>query len=77
MKRGGYLGIMSRRFIQLVIGRKERDLSYIMETAIEVMSYVHFSDKYSPKEFFEGKRIPSDKEQLLYGQVFMAMVHKS
>lgn len=77
MKRGGYLGIMSRRILLFVIGREERDLSYIMETAIEVMLYVHFSDKYSPKEFFEGKRIPSDKEQLLYGQVFMAMVHKS
>lgn len=41
------------------------------------MRYVHFSDRYSPKEFFEGKRIPSDEEQLLYGQAFMAMVHKS
>lgn len=77
MKRGGYLGIMSRRILLFVIGREERDFSYIMETAIEIMRYVHFSDKYSPKEFFEGKRIPSDEELRLYGQVFMAMVHKS
>ena len=77
MKREGFLGIICQCFIQFAIGRKERDFSRIMESAIEIMRYVHFSDRYSPKEFFEGKRVPSDKEQLLYGQVFMAMVHKS
>ena len=77
MKREGFLGIICQRFIQLVIGRKERDFSRIMESAIEIMRYVHFSDRYSPKEFFDGQKVPSDKEQLLYGQVFMAMVHKS
>ena len=77
MKRDGFLGIICQCFIQFAIGRKERDFSRIMESAIEIMRYVHFSDRYSPNEFFEGKRVPSDKEQLLYGQVFMAMVHKS
>lgn len=77
MKREGFLGIICQCFIQFAIGRKERDFSRIMESAIEIMRYVHFSDRYSPKEFFEGKRVPGDKEQLLYGQVFMAMVHKS
>lgn len=77
MNREGFLGIICQCFIQFAIGRKERDFSHIMESAIEIMRYVHFSDRYSPKEFFEGKRVSSDKEQLLYGQVFMAMVHKS
>ena len=77
MNRIGYLGMMCQRFIQLVIGREERDFTHIMETAIEVMRYVHFSDRYSPQEFFEGKRVPSKEEQHLYGQVFMSMVHQS
>ena len=48
-----------------------------METAVQVMRYVHFSDHYTPQEYFEGKRIPSEKDVALYGQVFMAMVHRS
>lgn len=77
MNREDFLGIICQRFIQLVIGREERDFAHIMETAIEVMRYVHFSDRYSPQEFFEGKRVPCDEELQLYGQVFMAMVHRS
>ena len=77
MNRKGYLGMMCQRIIQLVIGREERDFIHIMETAIQVMRYVHFSDRYSPQEFFGGKRVPSDEEQRLYDQVFIAMMHKS
>ena len=77
MNRKCLIGSISRGIIQLYIGKEERDFGHIMATAAKVMQYVHFSDSYSPTEFFEGKRVPSREELKLYGQVFMAMLHKS
>ncbi len=77
MNRKGLIGTICKGVIRLYIGREGRDFSRIMETAIQVMRYVHFSDRYTPKEFFEGKRVPCNEELTLYGQVWMAMVHKS
>lgn len=77
MNRKGWLGTICRGVIHLYIGREGRDFSHIMKTAVQVMRYVHFSDRYTPQEYFEGKRMPSENEVALYGQVFMAMVHWS
>ena len=73
----GVIGLICGVVISFYIGKDGRDYVRIMKNAIEIMRYVHFSDRYSPQEFFEGKRIPSHKELDLYWQVFMAMVHKS
>ena len=66
-----------RSMIHPCVGKEGRDFNHIIETAVQVMRYVHFSDRYTPQEYFERKRFPSEKEMALYGQVFMAMVHKS
>ena len=73
----GVIGLICGVVMSFYIGKDGRDYVRIMKNAIEIMRYVHFSDRYSPQEFFEGKRIPSHKELDLYWQVFMAMVHKS
>lgn len=75
--RKGLIGMISRGVLQLYIGREGRDFVHIMETAVQVMRYVHFSDRYTPQEYFDGSRMPSEKDMALYGQVFMAMVHRS
>ena len=75
--RKGLIGTISRGGLQLYIGREGRDFGHIMETAVQVMRYVHFSDRYTPQEYFDGSRMPSEKDMALYGQVFMAMVHRS
>ena len=77
MNRKGLIGSICWGVIQLYIGREGRDFGHIMETAVQVMRYVHFSDRYTPQEYFEGKRMSSEKDMALYGQVFMAMVHRS
>lgn len=77
MNRKGLIGTICRGVIQLYIGREERDFGHIMKTAVQVMRYVHFSDRYTPQEYFEGKRMPSEKDMALYEQVFLAMVHRS
>lgn len=75
--RTGLIGFISSGVIQLYIGRKGRDFARIMKTVLQVMCYIHFSDRYSPKEFFEGIRVPKEDDVTLYRQVFMAMVHRS
>ena len=77
MNRKGLIGTICRGVIQLYIGREGREFGHIMETAVHVMRYVHFSDRYTPQEYFEGKRMPSEIDLALYGQVFMAMGHRS
>ena len=77
MDRKGLIGTICRGVIQLYIGREGRNFGHIIEKAVQVMRYVNFSDRYSPQEYFEGKSVPSDEDLNLYGQVFMAMVHKS
>lgn len=75
--RKGLIGTISRYVIHFYIGKDGRDFNHIIETAVQVMRYVHFSDRYTPQEYFEGKRIPSEDDISLYGQVFMSMVHRS
>ena len=74
---GEILGKICKGVISLYIGKEERDMARIMQTVAEVMRYVHFSDRYTPQEYFELKRVPSEEEQHLYGMVFLAMVHRS
>lgn len=77
MNRKGLVGLISNGVIHFYIGKEGRDFTQIIEKAVRIMRYVHFSDTYTPQDYFEGKRFPSEKEMALYGQVFMAMVHKS
>lgn len=73
----GIIGQICGVVMSLYIGKDGRDYVRIMKTVIEIMRYVHFSDRFTPQEYFECKNVPSHKELDLYGQVFMAMVHKS
>ncbi len=73
----GIIGQICGVVMSLYIGKDGRYYVRIMKTVIEIMRYVHFSDRFTPQEYFECKNVPSHKELDLYGQVFMAMVHKS
>ncbi len=73
----GLLGGTCKWLLWRYIGKDGRCLTHIMEVVVPVMTYVHFSDRFSPSEFFERKRLPSEKERVLFGKVLMAMVHKS
>ncbi len=73
----GVIGLICGVVMTLYIGKDGRDYVRIMKNAIEMMRYVHFSERFTPQEYFECKRVPSHKELDLYWQVFMAMVHKS
>ena len=77
MDRKGLIGKVSKFVVHFYIGREGQDFNRIMEIAVQVMRYVHFSDRYTPQDFFEGKQMPSEKDITLYGRVFMAMVHRS
>ena len=77
MRSQGLMGEICKFVISLYMGKDERNMAHIMETVVQVMCYVHFSDRFSPQEFFEKKRLPSEEEQKLYGKIFMAMVHTS
>lgn len=75
-RRKGIAGKLCRSILYLSFGRDERNYIHVMETVVKVMRYVHFSNRYTPQEFFERKRVPNE-EVALYNQVFGAMVHKS
>lgn len=73
----GVIGLICGVVMSFYIGKDGRDYVRIMKNVIEIMRYVHFSERFTPQEYFECKRVPSHKELDLYWQVFMAMVHKS
>ena len=73
----GVIGLICGVVMSFYIGKDSRDYVRIMKIAIEIMRYVHFSERFTPQEYFECKKVPSHKELDLYWQVFMAMVHKS
>lgn len=76
-RREGILGKICSSILFLSFGKEERNFIHVMEVAIQVMQYVHFSDRYTPQEYFERTHVPSEQEFALYNQVFIAMVHKS
>lgn len=76
-RKKGLAGVFCQWLLLLSLGKEDKDMMRIMETVVEVMRYVHFSDRYSPQEFFEGIKVPGEEEMALYGKVFMAMVHRS
>ena len=61
----------------MYVGKDRSDLARIMEVVVQVMTFVHFSDRYTPEENFEQKRQRSEKELALFGEVLRAMVHNS
>ena len=75
--RQGVVGGICHGLLWFYVGKEGNDMAHIMEVVVQVMGYVHFSDRYTPEEYFEGKRMPDDKERALFGEVLMAMVHKS
>lgn len=76
-RKKGLAGVFCEWLLLLSLDKEDKDMMRIMETVVEVMRYVHFSDRYSPQEFFEGIKGPGEEEMALYGKVFMAMVHRS
>lgn len=76
-RKNGLWGRMCKGVVWKYIGKDGRDLAHIMEVVVQVMTYVHFSDRFTPEEYFEKKRQPAEKELALFGEVLMAMVHKS
>ena len=70
------LGRMCKGLSWLYIGKNGRSLSHIMLAVVPIMGYVHFSDSYTPEEYFERKRMPDEKEMSLFGEVLKAMIHK-
>lgn len=61
----------------LSFDKEYRNFLFVMKEVPNIMRYVHFSDRYSPQEYFELKRIPSSEEVELFGKVFMAQMHRS
>lgn len=76
-EKSGLMGKVSRGVLFGSLNRDKKDYVSIMVELTEMMRYVHFSDKYSPREFFEGIRRPSQKDIDLYNMAFMSQVHRS
>lgn len=76
-KHKGVMEKISQRIMSMSISKENHDMVDIMLDMTGIMRYVHFSDKYSPSEFFEGRRAPSKKDVALYNAVFLSQVHKS
>lgn len=76
-RKNGLWAAICRIILLILIGRDGRSKIHIIKAIVAVMTYVHFSDRYTPKEFFEKKRLPKEDELALFGKVFMAMVHTS
>lgn len=75
-KHSGVMEKISQRIMSMSISRKNHDMIDVMLDMTGIMRYVHFSDKYSPSEFFEGRRVPSKKDVALYNAVFLSQVHR-
>lgn len=76
-RKKGLTGRICQFVIYMFMGKDERNMAHLMETVVQIMSYVHFSDNFSPREYFELRRLPSEEEQRLYNTIFMAMLHTS
>lgn len=74
--RQNVLGKVCKGLSWLYLGKEGWSLSHIMDAVVQIMGYVHFSDRYTPEEYFENKRMPNEKEIALFGKILMAMVHK-
>lgn len=61
----------------LSFDKEYRNFMLVMKEVPKMMCYVHFSDRYSPQDYFKLKRIPSSEELQLFGEVFMAQMHRS
>jgi hypothetical protein len=69
-------GDICHMLLILSFDKDYRHLMKVMANLPEIMCYVHFSNRYSPREYFELKKVPMDDIQL-FGQVFMAQMHQS
>lgn len=69
-------GDICHMLLILSFDKDYRHLMKVIARLPEIMRYVHFSDRYSPREYFELKKVPMDDIQL-FGQVFMAQMHQS
>ncbi len=76
-RKPGLIGDFCQWLLLLSLSKEDKDMGHVMKTVVEVMRYVHFSDCYKPQEFFEGIKGPNEDEMTLYGQIFMAMLHRS
>ncbi|MBP5540465.1 MAG: hypothetical protein J6X88_02335, partial [Bacteroidales bacterium] len=74
---GGLIGKIGQGLLWLMMDKNARSLSHIMETVVQVMRYVHFSDDYQPQELFEMQRLPNQNDQELWSKVFKSQIHGS
>lgn len=74
-RKGGLRGKIGQGLLWLIMDKRDRSLSHIMETMVQVMRFVHFSDDYEPQEFFEMQRLPNKNDQELWGKVFKSQIH--
>lgn len=73
----GIIGKFCQLFLMLYIGKDGRDMIRIMDTVVQIMKYIHFSDRFTPQEYFTMRRIPDEDEQELFGKIYLSMLHRS
>lgn len=74
-REGGLKGKVCQVLLWRILDKHDRNLSHIMEVAVQIMRYVHFSDDYQPQEFFGLQRLPNEHDQELWGKVFEGQLH--
>ena len=72
-----HFGRFCHKVIYKMMSRGDQNMMDIMSVLPLALRYVHFSDSYNVHEYFEGKRVPSDKENQLYSLIFLSQVHRS
>lgn len=72
----GVMRKISQRIMSKSISKENHKMVDIMLDVTSIMRYLHFSDKYSPSDFLEGRRVPSKEDVALYNAAFLSQVHK-
>lgn len=73
----GIVGKVSLWVLEKAMPDQSRTLLPILLSLPEIMRYVHFSDHYTPADYFEGHRRPTDAQIALYNKVYLSQLHMS
>ena len=68
----------SRRAVSFLVSLRSRESRLMLADLKDfqlVLQYVHFSDKFRPKPFFEGSKLPSKKEMMKFSAVYASQTH--
>lgn len=69
---------MDKRATSFLVSLRSRESRLMVEDLKDfqlVLQYVHFSDKFRPKPFFEGSKLPSKKEMMKFSAVYASQTH--